>query len=127
MFQQRIIKIITASLFLAFFVFLTVLGLRQGKAEAQSRLFLQVSEQIQKALTNFYGDNERFPTAAEFAEVKIMSRYLSSMPAAAFLPSKACRENFLYARPSGKSYELMACLPAKTQGFPKGWHKFKKS
>ncbi len=103
--------------------FLGAIG--SGKAKAKAQAILETKEQIIKSLDYFFSDQDRYPTAEEFADRNIMGRYMSSFPAAEY-PSKNCSQTFLYKRPESSGYQFYFCLPAKHDGWGKGWNQVNK-
>ena len=114
----KILAVIVVAVILFFGVFL---GLSSGKHKAQSQAIATNTESLQKALEFFYSDQNRYPTALEFANTAIMSQYMSSFPPANIV-SKNCPETFTYKQQSVSSYQLRFCLPAAYGGAAAGWN-----
>ncbi len=91
-----------------------------GKSSAQSKVVLANTKGLQTALDYFYSDQNRFPTAIEFADRNTMIRYATLFPPPDFV-SKSCSQSFVYKRASKSSYTLNFCLPKSEGGIKAGW------
>ncbi len=96
-------------------------GLAVGKLQAQSEYVLAAAQNVRQGLEYFYSDQQRFPTAYEFAENTIMEKYFNQFPPLQ-ITSSNCSQNFLYTRTDTNDYALQYCLPEKADGLAAGWH-----
>lgn len=96
-------------------------GLSAGKGRAAGKLVLGNADSLVSGLKTFYGDQDRFPTAAEFqGDRSLMLNYFESFPPFDLVLGK-CPASFAYQRPSLKNFKLQFCLPRETGGWPEGW------
>jgi len=104
-------------------VFLTsiFLGVGRGKANALAESSLLEAQEIQKALDNFYKDQNRFPTQEELLSTNVALTYFSGLPNN-LSQTSVCPENFSYIRQSLKTYQLNFCLAADTANYKQGWN-----
>ena len=116
-----------AAILVAVFVILVLGGATAGRKKAQSAMVLSQAQGLIKALDFFYGDNDRFPTADEFANEQIMFNYLSRYPATADVQTSVCPQSFVYLRSSPQSFQLNFCLPRVTGAYQKGWNVWHKN
>lgn len=96
-------------------------GVSSGQALAQAQTTLNNARAFKQSLELFYQDQDRFPTASEFADQNIMGRYLRNFPAQNFA-TPLCPQSFSYKRPAPNSFELNFCLPAAVGQFSAGWN-----
>jgi hypothetical protein len=102
------------------------LGISHGRSQAQAESVLQNAAQLKKALNYFYNDQNRFPTAEEFADKNVIEKYAQNFPPPEFTTA-ACAQSFVYKRPTPGSFVLNFCLPASTGGFNSGWNQVTES
>jgi type II secretory pathway pseudopilin PulG len=119
-FLGKIWPLAAALIIVVFLLLSIVLAWNSGKNLAQSKLVVTNVSGLQKALDNFYDDQDRFPTAQEFADRNIMINYANLFPSVDFV-SKSCSQSFVYKRTSKNNYILSFCLPKKEDGFKQGW------
>ena len=120
---SKAVPIFTVIFVAVIFLLVILGGISSGKKSAQANLIIQNAQNLSGALYYFYGDQDRFPTVLEFQNKDIMLNYLSSFPPADFI-SETCPENYIYKRPSSKSFELFFCLPKGAQEYSTGWNKY---
>jgi type II secretory pathway pseudopilin PulG len=118
---NKIWPLVTALIMVVFLLLSIVLTWNSGKNSAQSRLVLTNASGLQKALDYFYSDQDRFPTAQEFADRNIMINYANLFPPVNFV-SKSCSQSFVYKRASKNNYSLSFCLPKKEGNLKQGWN-----
>lgn len=122
-FNKRVLQVLTV-LSLTVILLLTIFsGLKKGKLEAQTEAVLNNTQAINKALEYFFQDQDRYPTAMEFAEPKLMGQYLSLYPIPDIV-SENCSNSFRYLRIEPKKYDLFFCLSKDTENSIQGWNKY---
>ncbi len=99
-----------------------IFGYRAGNTAAQASFAVTQSAEITKALNYFYNDFDRYPTAEEFFDQKIMATYFSSFPLVQ-ITSSACTQTFAYRLLESDSYQLGICLPVAVPGWQIGWNR----
>lgn len=111
----------------AFFVVLAIVGfvlvffgILNGKKQAKSALILNWVSEETLALEYFYSDNNRFPTADEFARPEVMENYYVKAPEEVNIQTEQCPEILRYTRPRPENYELYFCLPRAQEGYNLG-------
>ena len=97
-------------------------GWSKGEKTAQAEQIIANADIVVKGLDFFYNDQDRYPTAGEFASDN-MARYFSVFPMHNFASSQ-CPETFSYKRNSSTEYILGFCLPMAASGFQQGWNSF---
>ncbi len=97
-------------------------GSDTGKNLAQASMVSQNAQFLAQGFDFFYQDQNRFPSALEFADNNLMNGYYANFPPLSFA-SQVCPESFIYKRPSAKSFEINFCLPAGFSTYSKGWNK----
>lgn len=95
----------------------------KGKTRAQSEAILKNAAAVTQSLTNFYADQNRYPTIVEFASPEAMGIYLNPFPPIQ-LSSKNCPGSLVYRNPAPKSYNLFVCLPSGSGPYATGWNQF---
>ncbi len=119
----RNFKLILGSLIAAVVLFWAILsGIGSGQLLAQSQMVVQTSQNIGKSLQYFYQDQDRYPSATEFANQNVMLTYATGFPLPEYI-SKNCSESFVYKRLSLNVFELDFCLPVATNNYQAGWNK----
>ena len=98
-------------------------GWNTGKIRAQTQTVLANEQALEKALENFYNDQNRYPTAGEFSDPNILGVYVQGSYPVADIQTKVCSQSFLYRRISFTTYQLNYCLPNASGNFPAGWNK----
>jgi hypothetical protein len=99
----------------------TLAGVGTGKNRAAANTVAHNAEQVAAGLHNFFNDQERFPSAAEFQDDhNLMLAYFSSFPPIE-LAGGSCRADFLYLRPSPQTFKLQFCLAAAAGNYRAGW------
>ncbi len=96
----------------------------KSKADSQSKVILNNAQALTQALSYFYNDQDRYPTALEFLNLNSFGAYLTPFPVEEFF-SKKCQQNFSYKRLDSGSYILSFCIPAKTGFYEPGWNDLK--
>lgn len=96
-------------------------GINAGKQISQAQIILQTEQNTVTALQSFYNDQNRYPSATEFADQNTMLNYLTNFPLPDF-SSNICSQSFLYQRISADSFKLSFCLPAADGPYLKGWN-----
>ncbi len=112
---------LVVSLSLIFLVLAAFLGLSRGTAQAQAQATFEQAKQIKQAMDYFYGDNNRYPTDAEFTDQSIMGGYFRNWPMEQF-NTAACPQSFVYKELSPTSYQLNFCLESPVGGYSAGWN-----
>lgn len=97
-------------------------GYDNGRMYAQSEVVKHNVQSLSAGLEYFFQDQERYPTALEFADQPQMAAYFDSFPPENFTGSQ-CSESFIYKRPDISSYQLNYCLLKSFGGESAGWHK----
>lgn len=117
-------------IFLVLFIVLlslAVFGQGRGKDQAKAKEIVASVGSIVSSLDFFYNDNNRFPTADEFASKEIMQDYFSVYPDFNTWSEGACDAGFNYTRPNTKAYKLDFCLPSNSGEYKKGWNEIANS
>jgi hypothetical protein len=99
----------------------TLQGISSGNQVAASQSVSESAQNLQKGIEYFYQNENRFPTAVEFADQATMAGYFTNFPPKD-LPSKQCSQSYLYKRISDSSYQLSFCLPTSVNNSKKGWN-----
>lgn len=116
------LKIVLSSLCVAVVLLLVIFqGLNKGKQAAQAQIIAQGAQNLAAGLKYFYNDQNRFPSATEFADQNIMLNYFSAFPPTNFV-SAACSQSFIYKRISQTNFQLNFCLPRGVGGYNDGWN-----
>lgn len=116
------IKILLSSLIAAVVLLLAIVwGINNGKKIAQAKIIIQTSKNAVSALQYFYQDQNRYPTAVEFADQNLMLNYMSNFPLPDY-PSSNCSQSFVYKRADAATYQLSFCLPTAEGGYQAGWN-----
>jgi len=115
--QNLILSFLALALSLSLWLAI-VSGIRAGK----STVILKNTEALQYGLNYFFKDQNRYPTALEFADPNIMANYLTSFPAQD-IAGGPCQKTYGYRSDTAKTYELNFCLPKASAGFAAGWNK----
>jgi hypothetical protein len=116
------VKAVLGSLFMAVILFWAVSsGINSGRLEAQAQAVLQTAQNLSAGLQYFYSDQNRFPSASEFADQSIMLNYFSVFPPVDLI-SSACSQSFVYKRISPGNFQLSFCLPKPVSGYVAGWN-----
>lgn len=102
------------------------LGYGSGQRLAEAEVVALNARAVAGGLEFFYNDNARFPTAAEFADTKVMGTYLTGFPPVGFV-SGTCDQSYQYRRLRAGSHELYFCLPKGIEGFRQGWNTIESS
>lgn len=116
-----ILKMLGGLVLAAVFLVLVLSGKNAGQNQAEAEIILKTAQSTQQALSYFYQDQSRFPTAAEFSDQNDMANYLSVFP----LPnisSSFCSQSFVYKIVNDNSYSFSFCLPAASGGYRSGWN-----
>lgn len=121
-FPPRFKKYLALIVVLLVFLFGVFKGFQAGKFSAQAQVLSQNALAIQKGLEYYYSDQDYFPTAAEYQNPQLMLTYLSASPAVN-LASAQCSDNFVYNRPSLRSFVMDFCLPAGFGSYHTGWNR----
>jgi hypothetical protein len=114
---------IAITVLLAAVVLLLVIvwGIARGKSIAQAKIIVQTSQNTVKALKYFYQDQNRYPSAVEFADQNLMLNYMSNFPLPDY-PSSVCSQSFDYKRSDDNDFQLSFCIPIADGGFKAGWN-----
>lgn len=97
------------------------LGWSRGTAQAQAQVTFEQAKQIKQAMDYFYGDNNRYPTDAEFTDPSVIGGYFRNYPIEQF-STAPCPQSFVYKQLSPASYQLNFCLESPVSGYPAGWN-----
>jgi len=115
-------KIFLSSLIAAVVLLLAIFwGVSQGRKISQSKIIIQTANNSAAALQYFYKDQNRYPSAEEFANQNLMLNYMSNFPLPDFA-SSVCSQSFAYKRPDPLTFSLSFCLPAAQGGYLAGWN-----
>ena len=115
-------KNILTVLLAAVILFLAIIkGLGAGQQAAEAQVEIQTAKNLASGFQYFYGDQNRFPSAVEFADSSVMAAYFNNFPPANFI-SANCNENFVYKNISDKNFQLDFCLPTAVGGYQAGWN-----
>jgi len=121
------LKPILYSLIMAVILFIALAkGMSDGKKSAQSQAIINSVASLQKGVSYFNNDQNRFPTAVEFSDQVIMSDYFGNFPPVNFAAT-SCAENYIYKRVSDSNYELDFCLPVNAGAYKAGWNSISQS
>ncbi len=118
---QLVILVAVVILFVLVLLWGIFSGLALGKAQSTYR---QV-DNINTALGYYFKDQDRYPTADQFSNQKILvPYYMQAMPIPESAGSGVCSnyKDFLYSQKSPKTFTLQFCLNAKAYGVSKGVH-----
>ena len=96
-------------------------GSRTGKNQAAAESVAKTAGQLTAGLRNFFSDQERYPTAAEFQDQNLMLNYFNAFPPAQIAGGN-CQTDFSYLRPSPQSFKLQFCLAAPAGTSRAGWN-----
>ena len=96
-------------------------GLASGRQGAEAETEVETAKNLASGFGYFYSDQNRFPTAVEFADSSVMSWYFNNFPPVAFTSSN-CSQNFIYKRISSNNFQLDFCLAAAVSGYQSGWN-----
>jgi hypothetical protein len=96
-------------------------GMGAGQQEAQALATVETAKSLATGFGYFYSDQNRFPSAVEFADSSVMNKYFNNFPPASFV-SANCTENFIYKKISDSSYQLDYCLATAVSGYQAGWN-----
>jgi hypothetical protein len=106
----------------AVILFLAVsMGLRAGQQAAEANTVVQTAKNLVAGFQYFYSDQNRYPSAVEFADSSIMDNYFSNFPPADFT-SANCNDNFVYKKISDSNFQLDFCLVTAVSGYQSGWN-----
>lgn len=120
-FSNKYFQVLTVTV-LAVILFVTVLsGWNAGKSQAEADIIAYNAQQFQKAMNYFYNDQDRYPTADEFADTNVLGQYVHPLPLPSFA-SSVCAQTFNYKHPESSQYQLQFCLPRGSGNFGKGWN-----
>ncbi|TSC66429.1 MAG: hypothetical protein G01um101477_86 [Candidatus Doudnabacteria bacterium Gr01-1014_77] len=118
---QLIVLVAVVLLFALILIWGIFSGLALGKAKSTYR---QV-DNINTALQYYYKDQDRYPTADQFNNQKILvPYYMQSMPTPESAGSGACSniKDFVYSQKTPKTFSLQFCMNAKANGLSGGVH-----
>lgn len=102
-------------------VLLTWWGITNAIKSAKSKRIVKDAQTMQAGFSEFYKNQNRYPSTAEFLDVEIMRPYLNNFPPQQF-PSKECSQSYDYYNATSQTYELRFCLPKAVKGFRLGWN-----
>ena len=115
-------KNILTVLLAAVILFLAVAkGLGAGQQAAEAQAEIQTAKNLASGFEYFYGDQNRFPSAVEFADSSVMTTYFNNFPPPNFT-SANCDENFVYKNIGDNNFQLDFCLPTALSGYQAGWN-----
>ena len=116
------IKILLSSLIAAVVLLWAIFGgLSQGQKISQSQIITQTAKNVAAALNYFYQDQNRYPSATEFADQNLMLTYMTNFPLPNY-PSSSCSQSFVYKRADAGSFQLSFCLPTAEGSYQAGWN-----
>jgi hypothetical protein len=115
-------KVFLSSLLAAVILLLAVfLGASAGKQLATSETIIQTAQNLSAGAQYFYNDQNRYPTASEFADQNTMLNYFNVFPPQNFV-SKNCSQSFVYKRTDDSNFSLSFCLPGAFGAYQSGWN-----
>jgi len=121
---KKIIQLLTVLAAAVVLLLVVFAGIQTGKNRAQSLVAAGNTKELTKGLGYFYGDNGRFPSAAEFQDNRnLMLNYFNVYPPAQ-LPLGKCPSSYTYQRPTPQTFKLQFCLAAGWNGYNAGWNQF---
>jgi len=100
-------------------------GINNGRNFSQADLVIKNAMELKKSVQFFYNDQNRYPTANEFADKNVMGSYMNNFPPQDFI-SSVCEKSFEYKRPDPQNFQLYFCLPIGTGSYQKGWNQLVK-
>ncbi len=118
---QLIVLVAVVLLFILILIWGIFSGLALGKAKSTYR---QV-ENINTALKYYFKDQDRYPTADQFNNQKILvPYYIQAMPTPESAGSGACSnvKDFIYSQKNPKTFTFQFCMNAGANGLSKGVH-----
>jgi len=124
--QNKFIQYGAGGAALLIFFLLMLVAWRGGQSRAQAALVAHNANELDRAAIFFASDQNRYPTAFEFADPGAMGVYLTPFPPVEFT-TKYCQQSFSYKNPSPSTYTLLACFPSATDAYPRGWNDVTKS
>jgi hypothetical protein len=115
-------KVLLSSLLAAVVLLLAIFwGASAGQQLAESTAISQTAQNLVSGLKYFYKDQNRYPTATEFADQNTMLNYFTVFPPENFV-SKNCTQNFIYKRTDVTDFSLSFCLPKAVASYQAGWN-----
>ena len=123
MINTALIRAIGISLVGLLFILTIFFGARSGLRRAQSMAVLDNVTQLKQAIDFFRSDNNRYPSAVEFASAATMGVYLEPFPAHDFI-SDVCQHSYTYRYVNQQRYELSYCIQTGVRGVTEGTHLF---
>ena len=119
--SQNILRLLTVLIVAVILLLCIITGWSSGKKYSEAETVYKNTASLNQALNFFYSDQNRFPTALEFAENNLMLNYLTAFPPIEFISSN-CQQSYVYKRNTKDSFQLSFCLPTALLGFNKGWN-----
>ncbi len=121
---QSLTLVIAIILFVASLLFGAFSGIALGKDQAT----LGNVKNIAQALKYFHNDQQRYPTADEFFNQKILTPYyMSDIPTPVNAASGTCQgiSQYTYIQLDAQNYSLGFCLNSAISGFNQGVNQVK--
>lgn len=103
---------------------LVLWGWTNGLKSAQSKRIVKDARTMTAGFTEFYKNQNRYPTTGEFENLNLIRPYVANFPPQEF-PSEICPQSFDYFSANPRAYELRFCISKSVQGFPAGWNVLK--
>jgi hypothetical protein len=98
-----------------------------GRETAQAYTTLRQVQEMEKAFDYFFQDRDRYPSADEANNPRLMLTYLNRLPEEAEYSSSKCPQKLSYRPGNLMGYELYFCLPRAVSGYNVGWNKVQKA
>ncbi len=124
--KQQLFILIAAFILFALAV---LVGISSGRSNAKVQADYQSIIQINSALKYFYSDNDRYPSADQFMNQKILvPNYLAAMPVMQ-ATGGACKDStgYFYAQTAPANFSIKFCLAKSTNGLTAGTHELSES
>jgi hypothetical protein len=99
-------------------------GSYSGASRARSLDTLRSVKTLNQALTYYFQDQNKYPTAEQFSNQQILTlNYLTSMPVPTDANGACSTQNqFGYLRPTPQTFSLQFCLTQGVGGLSQGTH-----
>ncbi len=117
--NQRVVQNIVAAFVLLALCSCLWFGFKVGRDIARTKYAVKNVYEVLEGLEEFFLDQNRYPTATEFANVDLMQKYISNFPPKKFV-QKTCTNGFTYATYRQVAFTLEFCLPRSRNEFSKG-------
>ncbi len=121
MINSALIRAIAIGMVGLLFILIIFFGVQSGLRRAQSGTVLDNVTELNQAIDYFHSDNNRYPSAVEFASSASMGTYLEPFPPRQFV-TDTCQQSYSYRYINQQSYELSYCVSADVRGITEGSH-----